>query len=90
MDLYVGSVIMYFIGIWIVAEIYGERIIENGWSLAEDIEVNLVDGLAVLLDTFLIACIPVVRFLYVAWLLVMAAFTKESVENWADKFINRF
>ena len=89
MDLYVGSVVMYFIGIWIVAGIYGERITENGWP-SDDVEVDLVDGLAILLDTLLIACIPVVRFLYVAWLLVMATFTKESVENWADKFINRF
>ena len=87
MELYVSSVVLCFICIWVITGIYGERIMGNGWEVDAEYAED-TSNFDVLLYTLVVSCIPVVRILYMVLILVMATFTKEAVEDWCAKFID--
>lgn len=92
MEAYIVSIVICFIAIWTITWIYGDQIMENGWSddVADDLGFVEDDTFNVILYTLGISCIPVIRFFYMILILVMATFTKESVTERAKEFLNRF
>ena len=81
---YVSSVVLCFVAIWTITWIYGDQILENGWgSDGKYIEyTEETSNFDIVLYTLVVSCVPVVRFLYMVLILIMATFTKEAVEDW--------
>ena len=85
MKAYLISIVMYFVAIWLVTWIYGDRIVDNGWETDEEL-VEETSNVEIVLYTLTVACIPIVRLLYVVLILIMATFTEEGIKEWFAKF----
>jgi len=86
---YLNSVIMYFLGIWAITWIYGDRIMENNWE-GDGECVDETSNFDIIMYTLFVSCIPVVRFLYIVLILVMATFTQDAVYKWFNDLENKF
>ncbi len=80
LEIYIASVVLWFVVLKFTAVLFQELIVENGW-----IDVNNVAGTTKRKrKSLLVSFIPIVRLFVFAMMLVMAVVTKKEFEEFKE------